>query len=443
MPLTKPENFQPELFQKFNSHDAKPIAKKWLVYLQDIPGVNHGEITGELRRGLGTIDQIDIVLSVNDPDRVRETILHQNSYKKVLVDSVSKVFLLLPANIKLIIWLSKPENYASILLLSTGSEDHLLNLANCGISHGYELCRDGIWKSGEIATFKDEKVIYSSFGLPWIMPEQRDGRDEIDQVKNLISTDLIRNEDILSDLHVHSTWSDGQNSIEEMAAAAINRRLSFISINDHSPHVLKKYNDASYIMEQALEINQVNRKLKNGFKVLRGVEVDILPDGSLDLPDEILEGLDVVVASMHIKLDQPMETITKRLIRAIENPYVNIIGHPGGSLYPGGNTIELDWERVFRAAAYNNVALEINLHKSHPKFNLTFNDEKVREAAQSGVLISINSDSHSIGMMSNYRFGIARARRAGLKAEQVINTWTLNHLKLWLGQKKKAIARVQ
>lgn len=439
MTLTQPDNFQFELFKKFSAHDAYPIAEKWLRYLLEIPGVNCGEISGELRRCMSTIKHIDLVLSVNDPDLVRKTILHQNSYKKVLDDSNSRINLLLSSDIQLNIWLSKAENYASQLMISTGSENHLLNLTQYGTRHGYDIKQNGIWKSNKQAAFKNEREIYSSIGLPWIPPELREGRDEIDQAKDLKYTDLVHSEDILSDLHVHSTWSDGKNSIEEMAAAAINRGLSFISINDHSPFMLKKYKDASYLLEQALEINQVNKNFKNGFKILRGVEVDILPDGSLDLPEEILKSLDVVVASMHIKLDQPLEKATARLIRAIENPYVNIIGHPGGRTYPMVDIIDLDWERVYRAAAYNNVALEINSHKSHP----IFNDEKARAAARAGTLIAINSDSHSTEMMSNFRFGIAIARRAGLKAEQVINTWTLNHLKLWLRQKKEAIARVQ
>jgi DNA polymerase (family 10) len=162
------------------------------------------------------------------------------------------------------------------------------------------------------------------------------------------------------------------------------------------------------------------------------VEVDILPDGTLDLPEELLARMDLVVASMHVQLDQPREIATARLIHAIENPYVNIIGHPGGRIYPMLDVIDLDWERVYRAAAYNQVALEINSHKSHP----IFDDKKARAAADLGVHIALNSDSHNTSMMANSRFGIALARRANLKNDQVINTWSIRHLKLWLRQKR-------
>ena len=439
MTLSQLDNFQFELFKKFSAHEAYPIAVKWLEYLLEIESVNHGEITGELRRCKSTVEHIDLIVSSGYHDRVRDTILSQNRYKKAKNDSDSRISLLLPSDIRLDIWLAEPQNYASMLLISTGSESHLSNLALRGALYGYDLKPDGIWKSGQPVEFDSENEIYASFHLPWIPPELRESGDEAIQTNELEISELVKTEDILSDLHVHTTWSDGKNSIEEMAAAAIDRELSFMSINDHSPYMFDRYKDGSYLIEQAVEINQVQKKLGNGFKILRGVEVDILPDGTLDLPNTMLKSMDIVVASMHVELDQPLEEATARMIRAIENPNVNIIGHPGGRIYPMEDYTDLDWERIYRAAAYNNVALEINSHKSHP----IFDDQKARAAARAGVLIAINSDSHSIGMMSNYRFGIAIARRAGLKTEQVINTWTLNHLKLWVQQKKDSIAKVQ
>ena len=439
MSLPPSDNFQFEIFKKFSAHEAYPIAKKWLEYLLGLTPVNHVEITGELRRCKSTVRQIDLILDSEHPEQVHDVILSQNGYKEVLSDSDSQVNLLLPAGMPLRIWITKPENYASMLLISTGSENHIANMTRRGILFGFDFKPDGIWKSGQPAEFKNERDIYSSIDLPWIPPELRESGDEIEQAKDLDLNGLVKSEDILSDLHMHSTWTDGRNSIEEMAAAAIDRGLSFIAICDHSPYMFEKYKDGSYLLEQALEINKIQKTLKNGFEILRGVEVDILPDGTLDLPDEMLMGMDMVVASMHVELDQTIEKATARMIRAIENPFVNIIGHPGGRIYPMEDVSDLDWERVIRAAAYNKVALEINSHKSHP----IFDDQKARAAADAGALISINSDSHSVEMMANYHFGIAIARRAGLKREQVINTWTLNHLKLWARQKKDTTARVQ
>lgn len=439
MTLSQMGNFEFELFKKFSAHDAYPLAEEWLDRLLKLPSVNNGDISGELRRCKSAVDHIDIALSTDDLRQAQSEIMAMNGYEKVLDHSDTQISLLLPLGLKITIWLAHTAAYASTLLFSTGSVNHLTNLSRRGLLYRFTFEQDSIRRYGHLVEIKTEREIYSSLDLPWIPPELRESGDEIEHAKEMDFTNLIQINDIKSDLHVHSTWSDGKNSIEEMAAAAIDRGLSFISICDHSPYMLDKYKDASYLLEQALEIKQIQKNIKSRFKLLKGVEVDILPDGSLDLSEEILKKMDVVVASMHIKLDQPMEVATARLIRAIENPYVNIIGHPGGRTYPMVDIIDLDWDRIYRAAAYNKVALEINSHKSHP----IFNDQKARAAAQTGALISINSDSHSTAMMSNFRFGIATARRAGLKTDQVINTWTIKHLQLWLRQKKDAIAKVQ
>lgn len=285
--------------------------------------------------------------------------------------------------------------------------------------------------------FTNEKDFYRQLSLPWVPPELRELQyrnpaDLTDEVKNLISL-----ADIRADLHIHSNWSDGKNTIEEMAVAALKKGIKTIAITDHSPHLLRsRYADASYFLKQQQEIHCIRNAFAQQLTILAGAEVDILPDGSLDLPEEILAVLDLVVASLHVELDQPREVITARLIQAIENPYVHIIGHPGGRLYPVLDIADLDWERVYRAAANNQVALEINSHKSHPLFD----SSKVRRASALGVPIALNSDAHTIEMLETDQFGLFIARRAGLKTDQVINTWPSNYLKSWLEKKRKPSA---
>jgi DNA polymerase (family 10) len=432
-------NYEFEIFKKFSSHETYPIAEEWLERLKSLPVVLGGEISGELRRGKYSIDHIELVLAVANPAAARSSILDALYPHYIQEESEESITLLLPSGIKVIIWLAAQSQFACKLLLTTGSENHLAQLTRLATINGLTINHAGFLEADRPLDIQNEEGIYAALGLPWIPPELRESGEEVEDVQALDLVNLIQISDILSDLHVHSTWSDGKNSITEMAETAKQRGFTHMAICDHSPLLMKKYSDASYFSQQAIEIEDIQQKLQDRFTIMKGVEVDIMPDGSLNLPDELLKKMDIVVASMHVALDQPIEEATARLIRAIENPYVNIIGHPGGRIYPMVDVMDLDWERVCRAAAFNQVALEINSHKSHP----IFDDKKSRLAASLGVPIAIDSDSHSTEMMTNSRYGIAIARRAGLKRDQVINTWSLAHLKLWLRHKRELISKAQ
>jgi DNA polymerase (family 10) len=432
--MTVPDlsNYEFEIFKKFSSHEALPMAEQWLNRFVSLAEIQDGAVTGELRRGKYSVEHIEILLAADNLEEAHNCINDAIYPTFVQEESSNHFSLLLHSGIKLVIWLVKPQDFIGRLLQTTGSEKHLARLSQAALVKGYQLQENENNTSVFLQQLNNEEELYRKLGLPYIPPELRESGDEVDHPEQFHLYDLVQPADIQSDLHVHSTWSDGKNSIAEMAEAGIQRGLSFMSICDHSPFLLSKYQDASYFYQQAEEIDHVNQELKGRFTILKGVEVDIMPDGTLDLPVELLEKMDLVVASMHVQLDQPRETATERLICAIENPYVNIIGHPGGRIYPMLDIIDLDWERVYRAAAFNQVALEINSHKSHP----IFDDKKARAAADLGVFITLNSDSHNSGMMADSRFGIALARRANLKREQVINSWSIGHLRLWLHQKR-------
>lgn len=428
-------DFQFEIFKKFSSHDAYPEAEKWLGLLRSINEVIKAEITGDLRRGKSIVSSVEIAVASHNAESVITSVLGMDGYSDVGVASQASLSLLLTSGIELVIWFSKPESFGGLLQFSTGSPSHNNHLEQRAEALNMSYQAGKLETNGTLVEFENEVNLYSSLGLPLIPSELREGKNELEISSIQNSSHLITQSDIRSDLHVHTNFSDGKNSIEEMVCGALIRNLTCLAITDHSPSLLyKRYEDDSYFLEQHEVIDQLRKKYGTHITIFKGIEADILPDGEVDLSPAMMKRMDIVVASLHVDLDQPREEITSRLIRAIENPYVDIIGHPGGRLFPLADITDLDWERVFRAASYKQVALEINSHKSHPLFE----DEKVRMAVAMGVPIALNSDSHSTVMLDQSRFGISIARRAGLSSEQVINTWSPNHLRLWLKQRRKA-----
>jgi DNA polymerase (family 10) len=433
-------DYQFEIFKKFSSHDAFPEAEKWLELLRSTEDVIKAEITGDLRRGKPIVDKIEIATATHDAETVITFITGLEGYSEVVKATLDSLILLLVSGVELFIWFSKLESYGSLLQYTTGSQIHNDLLDQKAMSLGLQYQNGMLNKNGKQVAFETEASLYASLNLPLLPPELREGNNELDLSYTQFSSHLIMQTDIHSDLHMHTNFSDGKNSIEEMICGALIRNLSCIAITDHSPSLLyKRYKDDSYFLEQHEVIDQLQKKYGAHITILNGIEADILPNGDVDLSGTLAKKMDIVVASLHVKLDQPREEITSRLIRAIENPFVDIIGHPGGRLFPLADITDLDWERIFRAAAYKQVALEINSHKSHP----IFDDERVRMAFAMGVPIALNSDSHSVTMLDQSRYGISIARRAGLSSDQVINTWSPNHLQLWLNNRRKAISSEQ
>ena len=430
-------DYQFEIFRRFSSHDAYPEAEKWFGLLGSINEVIKVEITGDLRRGKSIVGSIEIAVACQNAESVITSILGMGGYSEVGQASQDSLSLLLTSGIKMVIWFSKPECFGGLLQFTTGSPSHNNLLIKRAESLKMTYQAGSLKTTGGLIEFNYEASLYSFLGLPLIPPELREGMNELETPRNQNTSPLITQSDISSDLHVHTNFSDGKNSAEEMVCGALIRNLSSIAITDHSPSLLyKRYKDDSYFLEQHDLIDQLRKKYGTHITIFKGIEADILPNGEVDLSAAMMRKMDIVVASLHVELDQPCEEITSRLIRAIENPFVDIIGHPGGRLFPLADITDLDWERVFRAAAFNQVALEINSHKSHPLFD----DVKVKMAVAMGVPIALNSDSHSTTMLDQSRFGISIARRAGLNSEQVINTWSPNHLQLWLKQRRKSTA---
>jgi len=429
-----------ELSRKISNHDAYPIAESLCTILTSLSAIDQAEITGDLRRGKHSLNQIDLIAASRNLMLAVSQILSLAEFHRVIEKSETRLILQLHNEMHIQIWLVVPDQFASALLVSTGSNTHLENLNRAAAYQGKQITYNGILENSRLTGFQEESDIYAALGFPFIPPEVREGIGEIENAAVMDFTNLIQQSDIKADLHTHTNWSDAENSIEQMVCAALIRNLSVIAITDHSPSLLnQQYKDASYFYDQHIIIDQLREKYQSHISILKGVEVDILPNGDLDLPENLLKRMDLVIASLHVELDQPRDVITQRLISAIENPHVDIIGHPGGRLIPTHDYSDLDWERIFQAAAFNQVALEINSHKTQP----VFDGLKVRQAVAVGVPITMNSDAHSAAMMDCLRYGMYIARRAYLRKNQVINSWSPNHLKLWLRRKRGFTSKAQ
>jgi DNA polymerase (family 10) len=278
-----------------------------------------------------------------------------------------------------------------------------------------------------------EEDVYAALGLPWIPPELREDRGEVQAAKEDRLPDLITLEDMRAELHSHSTWSDGTLSIEQMAEVAIDRGYYVLAITDHSGSLaIAGGLQADELPRQRAEIEAVQRQLGDRIHLLQGAEIEIRADGSLDYPDEVLASLDIVVASLHVSLRQDRQQVTARLLNAIRNPHVDIIAHPTGRLLPNREGADLDMDAVLAAAAEHGTALEINAHPSR----LDLEDIYARRAIEMGIPLSVNTDAHSPADLDMLHFGVATARRGWVEAQNVINTWDTDALLKWLQTRK-------
>jgi DNA polymerase (family 10) len=278
----------------------------------------------------------------------------------------------------------------------------------------------------------EEEQVYRLLGLPWIPPELREDRGEIQAARAGALPPLIALADLRAELHAHSTWSDGQASIRQMAQAAIKRGKRVLAITDHSGSLgVAGGLSVDDLRRQREEIDAVQAELGDALRLLQGCEVEIMADGALDYPDEVLAGLDIVIASLHSSLRQPREQVTARLLRAMHNPNVDIIGHPTGRIIPNREGADLDMEAVLQAAVESGVALEINADPSR----LDLDDITSRRAVQMGIPLSINTDAHNPESLDLAHFGVATARRGWVQSQDVLNCWSDEKLLSWLKQR--------
>jgi len=406
---------------RFLLPQAEEIVERIMNFMKGCDAVIDIEVCGSFRRKNATIGDLDIPVSTNKPSEVLDYFLKFPEIKEVLVVGDKKASVVLTNEIQVDLRVSTPQAYGSMLQYFTGSKQHNILLRNYALSMGMSLSEYGIKKDGKLKEFSDEKNFYSELGLSYIPPEIRNGDFEIEAAKEGKLPNLIKLEDIKGDIHSHTTASDGVNTLEEMVEEAKKLGYQYIGVTDHAPSIQSRGLGTvlKIVSDTRKKINDINSS-QTDIKVLFGYEVNILVDNSLGLPDDILKDLDFVIAGIHTAFGQDKETVTKRLISAIENPYVRVISHPSGRLLNERDPADPDWRKIFSAARDNGVILEINAQPQR----LDLPDDLAKSAMEWGVDLIIDSDAHSTRELSFMRYGVDNARRGWIQKDNVINTLT-------------------
>jgi DNA polymerase (family 10) len=398
---------------------AEQIVDRIVAYMKKCKSLEKIEAAGSFRRRNPTIGDLDIPLSTNNPEKVIEHFLKFPEIGEVVVRGDKRASVVLKNDAQVDIRVTTPEAYGSMLQYFTGSKQHNILLRNYALSKGMSLSEYGIKKGDKIKEFSNEEDFYKEIGLPYIPPEIRHGNYEIEAASKDKLPKLIELKDIKGDLHMHTTLSDGVNTLEEMVQAATDLGYEYIGITDHSPSVQSRGLGTvlKIVTETRKKIDEVN-KSQDKIKVLYGYEVNILVNNTLGLPDDILQNLDYVIAGVHTAFNKNKEEETKRLISAMENPYVNIISHPSGRMLNERDPIDPDWNKIFEAARDKNIILEINGQPSR----LDLPDDLIKTAIEWGVKLIIDSDAHSTDELGFMRYGVENARRGWASKDNILNT---------------------
>jgi DNA polymerase (family X) len=419
---------------------ADCLANEMAEYLKQVDGVKSVTAAGSLRRGCETVGDIDLLVAGGDCQAIAEHFLKYPAVHDVLAKGENKMSVRLTEGIQVDVRMLDEASYGAALQYFTGSKLHNVALRDRAKRLGYKLNEYGLFKADtdESVAARTEEEIYKCLGLAYIEPELRENTGELDAAelsasRNHRLPDLIRLSDVRGDLHMHSTATDGKCSILEMAEAARARGLEYIAITDHSKSLAMANGlNETRLLKQIEEIRLLAKECP-GIHILAGTEVDILADGSLDLSDEVLSELDVVIGSVHSHMNLPKQQMTDRVIKAIENPNLNILGHPTGRIQLCREPFALDMEAILRAARRNGVAMEIN---SFPD-RLDLRDQHVRMCKDLGVKLVVSTDSHHTRHLENLKYGVTTARRGWLEKSDVLNTLPVDECLMTLHGKRK------
>ena len=397
---------------------AIPYAEALVAYLEQSSGVSRVIAAGSYRRGLETIGDLDILVTAPAGRAVMDRFVAYQEVRDVLARGETKSSVRLQSGLQVDLRVVPQESYGAALLYFTGSKAHNVVLRQLAQQRGLKLNEYGVFRGDKPVAGETEESVYASLGLPWIPPELREGRGEIDAAKAGRLPHLVDLQDLKGDLHAHTRATDGRNSLPEMAEAARLRGLRYFAITDHSRRLtMAKGLDSARLLQQMEDIDQLNATL-SGITILKGIEVDILEDGSLDLPDEVLGRLDLVVGAVHSRFNLSNRRQTERIMKAMDHPHFSILAHPSGRLIGRREPYEVDMLRIIRKARERRCFLEINAHPER----LDLTDIHCRMAKEEGVLLAVNTDAHSMLDLENARFGVGQARRGWLEKTDVLNT---------------------
>lgn len=399
---------------------------RYIDFLKQLTIIDDISIAGSLRRMKETIGDIDILVSSRYPEKIMNHFVEYPEVKQILVKGKTKTSVILEDGIQVDLRVVEEKSFGAALQYFTGSKDHNVNLRGIAIKRGFKLNEYGLFEkdTDRYIAGRTEEEVYSKLGLPYIPPELRENRGEIEAGLENNLPNIIKYKDIRGDLHVHSIWSDGVNSVEAIAVEAKKLGYKYIGISDHSQslHIARGLSEEK-VLEKIEEIRKLDDKI-DGVRILCGTECDIKQDGSLDYSNSILKKFDFVIAGIHMGFKMTREEATSRTIKAMENEYVNIIAHPTGRLIGRREPFYLDMDKIFEKAVETDTFLEINAFPDR----LDLNDLNCKRGREYGVRFVINTDAHSIIHLPYMKYGVATARRGWLERKDVINTMSLKDL---------------
>ncbi len=413
--------------------EADEMAQELLTHLRGAAHVDQLEAAGSYRRGRDTIGDLDLLVVSSQPQEVMQRLAEFPGVAETIARGDTKMSLRLEIGLQVDLRVVPAESFGAALLYFTGSKQHNVILRGRAKDRGLKINEYGVFRDEKYLAGRTEQEMYGALDLPWIPPELREARQEFEWADAGQLPELVETGDLRGDLHMHTTESDGKDTLADMVAAAQARGLKYIAITDHSKRVsMANGLDGRRLRHQWAEIDRLNKHVK-GITVLKGVEVDILEKGGLDLDDDVLAEADWVVASVHYGQNQPREQITRRIVDALANPHVSAIAHPTGRLINRRKPYEVDLDAVFQAASQHGKLLELNANP----WRLDLDDVACAAAKRYGVPIVISTDAHSIDGLDKLRYGVLQARRGGLSKADVANTRTWKQMQKLIGKPAK------
>lgn len=436
------EKTEERIIEAIETHIARPgrfklamaaqYAESLREYLNGVPNVARVEIAGSYRRARETVGDLDIVVSATDPNAVMSALVDYDEVTRVVSKGSTRATIILRSGIQVDVRVVDPASFGAMLVYFTGSKAHNIQLRTMARERGLKINEYGVFRGKRCIASESEASVYRAMDLPWIEPELRENHGEIEAATLGKLPKLVVTGDLKGDLHAHTNATDGHNTLREMADAAKAYGLDYLAITEHSRRLAMAHGlDPQRLRRRNAEIDKLNGKLR-GITLLKGIEVDILEDGDLDLPDEVLSELDLVVGAIHSKFDLSRAKQTTRVLRAMDHPCFHILAHPTGRLIDRRAPYDIDMLRVIRHARQRGCFLELNAHPER----LDLLDIYCQMAKEEKVLIAINSDAHSIHEFDNLKYGVGQARRGWLEKDDILNTRSLKALQKLLKNKQ-------
>ena len=411
--------------KRFKSAIAAQYAEAFISYLKASVGVEQVVAAGSYRRAKETVGDLDLLVTARSGSPVVGRFVSYPEVQEVLAHGTTKASVRLACGLQVDLRVVPEASYGAALQYFTGSKEHSISLRQLAQQRGLKLNEYGLFKGEQPIAGATEESVYAAVGLPWIPPELRENRGEFEAAQSGCLSRLVELADLKGDLHTHTKATDGRNSLKEMAEAARQRGFEYLAITDHSRRLaMARGLDPKRLFEQLEEIDRLN-EASPGLTVLKGIEVDILEDGSLNLPDEDLGRLDLVVGAVHSHFRLSKEKQTERILRAMDRPHFTILAHPSGRLIDEREPYEVDMPRLIRHARARGCVLEVNAHP----VRLDLTDTDCQLAKEEGVLVSINSDAHHVLDFENLRYGVGQARRGWIETRDVLNARSLHALR--------------